>query len=188
MTAGAALVYALAGLILVFVVWTSWAFNTLVRMRNLVAEAWSGIDVQLKRRHDLIPSLVETVKGYRNFERDVLEDVTRLRARSIDERATTSLRNDENALSDRLRTIFGLVESYPELKANKSFLTLQQQLTEIEDNLQYARRYYNGTVRDYNIKVESFPSNLVASLFSFRQADFFEIQTATERATPEVEL
>jgi LemA protein len=168
--------------------WIAWSFNRLVALRNLVAEAWSGIDVQLKRRHDLVPALVETVRGYRDCERGVLEDLTRLRSRPIDPHATRDLRDDENALSDRLRTFFALVEGYPALRADTSFLALQNQLSEIEDQIQYSRRYYSGSVRDYNTRVESFPSNLIARRFGFRQAEFFEIETATDRATPVVEF
>ena len=188
MTAGVAIVWSSAAFLAVFLAWFAWSFNRLVRDRNLVTEGWSGIDVQLKRRHDLVPSLVETVRGYAEFEKGLLEDVTRLRAGASGREATRELRNDENALTDRLRTLFAVAEAYPDLKANRSFLTLQQQLTEIEDALQYARRYYNGTVRNFNIRVESFPSNLVARLFGFSQAEFFEIQTATERQTPSVDV
>ena len=172
----------------VLLVWLVMAFNGIVRHNNLVKEAWSGIDVQLERRHALVPNLVETVQGYAGFEKSLLEEITRLRGRAIDDRATRSLRDDENALTDRLRTLFALVENYPEIKANRSFLTLQEQLVEIEDQLQFARRYYNGTVRDYNIAVESFPTNGVAIVFGFRPAEFFEVETATVRANPKVEI
>ena len=159
------------------------AFNRLVRHRNLVREAWSGIDVQLKRRHDLVPSLVESVRGHATFERGVLEDVTRLRGGAP---ASRALQDGENALSAQLRGLLAVVEAYPQLRAGESFLELQKRLAEVENHLQMARRYYNGTVRDYNTVVESFPSNLVAGAFDFTLADFFQVESALERAVPEV--
>ena len=153
-------------------------------------EAWSGIDVQLKRRHNLIPNIVETVKGYGAHERNLLEEITRLRAESVELKPgdVKGREISENALSLQLGNLLALVENYPALKANVNYLELQKQLVEVEDQLQYARRYYNGTVRNYNIRAESFPGNLVAGAFGFRRAEFFEIQTAAERATPEVDL
>ncbi len=178
------IVLLLAGLSL----WTAIAFNKLIREKNLVAEGWSGIDVQLKRRHNLIPNLVETVKGYSHHEQKLLTDITELRNRS---RATDRIKEkeeNENALSDQLKTLFALVENYPDLKANQNYLKLADQLCDIEGQLQMARRYYNGATRNYNIRTESFPSNVVARMFGFRREEFFEIETATERATPEVEI
>ena len=171
---GAIAVLALAGAL---------AFNRLVRHRNLVREAWSGIDVQLKRRHDLVPNLVESVRGHATFERTVLEEVTRLRGAP---RASRALQDGENALATQLRGLLAVAEAYPQLRAGESFLGLQQRLTEVENQLQMARRYYNGAVRDYNIVVESFPSNLVARAFSFTLEEFFQVESALERAVPEV--
>ena len=168
--------------------WGIVAYNRLVRHANLVREAWSGIDVQLKRRHDLIPNLIETVKGYADFERDLLEEIAHLRTRALGDTAIEDRQNDENALTRSLKSLFAVAEAYPQLQANQSFLDLQEQLSEIEDSLQMARRYYSGTVRDYNISIESFPSNLIANLFRFQPAQFFEIETATERKVPEVEF
>ena len=172
--------------------WTVVAFNRLVRCRNLVREGWSGIDVQLKRRHTLVPSLVETVKGYGRHEREVLEAVTAVRAGQSDSggegEAPAARAGRENALTDQLKALFALSESYPELKADRNYRRLMEQLSEIEDQIQYARRYYNGAVRDYNISVESFPSNVVAKMFTFPLAEFFQIATATERAAPKVEM
>lgn len=165
--------------------WTALAFNRLVRHRNRVREAWSGIDVQLRRRHDLIPQLVDTVRGHASFERGVLEEVTRLRGAAG---ATRALQDGENALASQVRTLLAVVEQYPELRAGKSFLALQEQLAETEDQLQMARRYYNGTVRDYNIAVESFPSNLVARLCGFTTAAFFQVEPAMPRHAPAVQL
>lgn len=171
---GAIAVLALAGAL---------AFNRLVRHRNLVREAWSGIDVQLKRRHDLVPNLVESVRGHATFERTVLEEVTRLRGAP---RASRALQDGENALTTQLRGLLAVAEAYPQLRAGESFLGLQQRLTEVENHLQMARRYYNGAVRDYNIAVESFPSNLVARAFGFTLEEFFQVESALERAVPEV--
>lgn len=161
------------------------AFNRLVRRRNLVREAWSGIDVQLKRRHDLVPALVESVRGHATFERGVLEEVTRRRG---DARASRALQDGENALTGQLRGLLAVVEAYPQLRAGDSFLELQRRLAEVENQLQMARRYYNGTVRDYNIAVESFPSNLVARGFGFGLEDLFQVESASERAVPEVRV
>ena len=177
----ALIVTALLGLL----AWTAFAFNRLIRLANLVREGWSGIDVQLKRRHDLVPNLVEVVRAYASFEKRLLEDLTRMRSEG---RATRALQDGENALSAQLRGVLAVAENYPQLLANKNFLRLQEQLTAIEDQLQMSRRYYNGTVRDYNTAVESFPSNLVASLFDFHTQEFFQIESAVERRVPEVTL
>jgi len=168
--------------------WVAVAFNRLVKHRNLAAEGWSGIDVQLQRRADLVPNLVECVKGYAEHEKLTLQRVTELRGRAGAEKDLASRRADENALTDQLRRLFALAEAYPDLKANRNFLDLQAQLAEIENQVQMARRYYNGAVRNYNIRVESFPSNLVAGLFGYGRMEFFEIETATDRAAPHVEM
>ena len=160
-------------------------FNRLVKARNLVDEAWSGVDVQLKRRHDLIPNLVEAVKGYTGHERTLLENIAQQRTKAIEGDPQQDAQ-DENALTRQVKTLFAVAEAYPDLKANTTFLDLQQQLVKIEDDLQYARRYYNGTVRDYNILVESFPSNLIAGLAGYRADKFFQIEYATERSAPDV--
>jgi len=170
--------------LLVLLAWAAFAFNRLVRHANLVREAWSGIDVQLARRHDLVPNLVEVVRSYASFEKQLLVDLTRLRAEG---RATRALQDGENALSTQLRSVLALAEAYPQLLANQNFLRLQEQLAEIENHLQMARRYYNGTVRDYNTAAESFPSNLVASLFGFSLEDFFQVESAVA-TVPEVKL
>ena len=164
-------------------------FNRLVRARQLLQEAESGIDVQLKRRHDLIPNLIEVVKGYAAHEKNVLENVTRLRTQAADLKAIDKERAGlENQLTRGLKTIFALAEAYPDLKADGQFINLHKNLTQVEDELQMARRYYNGTVRDLNVLVQSFPGNIVASSFQFKAAEFFEIETVTERAAPEVRL
>jgi len=174
-----ALVFVLAGAAI-------WLFNRLVRSRNRVAEAWAGIDVQLQKRAELVPNLVQTVKGYAGHESTVFEEVARIRSAQgagVDARAKS-----ETALSRSLGKLFALAESYPDLKASEGFRQLHASLVDIEDQLQYARRYYNGAVRDNNILVESFPSNLIAVAFGFRPAEFFEIELASQRSAPDVDL
>ncbi len=161
-------------------------YNRLVRLRNMVREGWSGIDVQLKRRANLIPNLIETVKGYIGHERDLLEKVTELRSRSMQVGSLGEKQQVESALSGGLARLFAVAEGYPELKANQNFQNLQQQLSDIEDQIQLARRYYNGTVRNLNIAIESFPGNLVAGWFAFQPAEFFEIEEPRDRAVPKV--
>jgi LemA protein len=175
----------LLGLVVAAVIYLVWIFNRLVRERNLVREGWSGIDVQLRRRTDLVPNLVETVKGYAAHERALFEDIVRLRNASI---AASDVKGRENAardLSGVLSRLIALKEAYPELKANQNFLKLQEQLAEIEDNLQMARRYYNGSVRNLNIMIQSFPNVLIARPLGFREGEFFQIDDG-DRATPAV--
>ncbi|HSL88045.1 MAG TPA: LemA family protein [Ignavibacteriaceae bacterium] len=168
--------------------WIIIIYNLFVRDRNLIKEAWSGIDVQLKRRHNLIPNLVAAVKGYSQHEKSLLEDITQKRSEAVKSDNLSDKAPVESDLSGMLKKLFVVVENYPELKANENFLNLQNQLVEIEDQLQYARRYYNGAIRNYNIRVESFPSNIIARLLNFKQDNYFEITLATEKATPEVKL
>ncbi len=165
-------------------------FNSLVRTRQMANEAWSGIDVQLKRRSELVPNLVETVKGYAGHERSVLEEVTKLRgaARALPENDVASRAQAETALSLALGKLVALAENYPDLKASQNFLELQQQLSQLETELQMARRYYNGTVRNQNVLVQSFPSNLIANLFDFSQRQYFEVADEGDRTTPTVNL
>lgn len=174
------------GVVLVVAVWGVAIYNNFIKNRNLVKEGWSGIEVQLKRRANLIPNLLETVKGYMGHERGVLEKVTELRAKSLGTQNVEERGKLEGALSRSLANLFAVAEGYPDLKANQNFLDLQAQLSQLEEQIQMARRYYNGTVRDYNIRVESFPSNLVANFFSFKPADFFEIADEADRAVPKV--
>ncbi|MDT3683928.1 MAG: LemA family protein [Pseudorhodoplanes sp.] len=165
-------------------------FNRLVRTRQMANEAWSGIDVQLKRRADLVPNLVEVVKGYAAHERGVLEEVTRLRgaAGALPKDDVAHRAQAETALTAAIGRLIALAESYPDLKASANFLELQQQLSTLEDELQMARRYYNGAVRNQNVLVQSVPSNLIAGLFGFRERDYFELPDARERAVPQVTL
>jgi len=168
--------------------WAVAIFNKLVKNRNLVLEGWSGIDVQLKRRYNLIPNLVETVKGYAGHEKETLEKVVELRNSAAQAQTASEKAPIENMLTQTLRQLFALAEAYPDLKANQNFLDLQGQLSEIEEQIQFARRYYNGTARDMNILVQSFPSNIIANSFGFKQADYFEIELTTEREVPEVKF
>jgi len=177
----------IGGLLLVLLIGVM-LYNRFVKRRALVAEAWSGIDVQLKRRYDLIPNLVETVKAYRVYEARVLSDLTELRAKTQTAAGPAERGRIEGALSDRLYGLFAVAENYPELKANTVFLDLQERLTQVEDELQLARRYYNGTVRDLNVMVESFPSLILARLFGFRRAEYFQLEDAAERAAPKVQV
>jgi LemA protein len=170
------------------VIWIIFTYNLFIRDKNLIKEAWSGIDVQLKRRHNLIPNLVASVKGYSQHEKNLLEEITRKRSEAVKVDNIKDIAPTESDLSGMLKNLFIAVENYPDLKASENFLDLQNQLVDIEDQLQYARRYYNGAVRNYNIRVESFPSNFIAGIFNYKQDAFFEISLATERKTPEVKL
>lgn len=164
------------------------AFNGLVRRRNRTQEAWSEIDVELKRRHDLIPNLIETVKGYAAHEQGTFEAVTAARAGAINAGATgdpSKIAPAENMLSQSLRSLFAVAENYPQLRAVESFLQLQEQLTATEDKLEYARRYYNTSARDFNIALQTFPRNLLAGTLGFHPVGFFQTDEA-ERAVPEV--
>jgi len=164
-------------------VWGVFVYNLFVKRKNVVQEAWSGIDVQLKRRYNLIPNLVETVKGYRKHESEVLTELTQQRTGSqrVAQRGET-----ETEISQAIQNLLAVAEDYPDLKANQNFLDLQNNLDEIEEHIQQARRYYNGAVRDFNTLVESFPSNMIAKYFRFRNADFFQIDLATQRELPKV--
>jgi len=174
----------------VVVIYIALVFNSLVRTRQMANEAWSGIDVQLKRRSELVPNLVETVKGYAGHERGTLDEVTRLRgaAQAVPSGDIAQRAQAEGALSAALGRLMALSENYPDLKASANFLGLQQQLADLENELQMARRYYNGTVRNLNVMVQSFPSNLIAGIFGFAPRDFFELSDANERNAPQVEL
>jgi len=174
--------------LVIIVIWIIISYNLFIRDKNLIKEAWSGIDVQLKRRHNLIPNLVASVKGYSQYEKNLLDQITQKRSEAVKVENIKEKAPAESDLSGMLKNLFIAVENYPELKANQNFLDLQNQLVEIEDQLQYARRYYNGAVRNYNVRVESFPSNIIAGIFNYKQDNFFEISLATERKTPEVKI
>lgn len=165
-----------------------WIYNRLIALRNQLAEAWSGVDVQLKRRHDLVPNLVECVKGFRTHEEAVLTAVTRERGSAQSAQGVPGASAAENSLTQHLRSLFAVAEAYPDLKADKNFRQLSETLVAVENDIQYARRYYNGSVRDLNNLVQSFPSLLVARSFGFQPAEFFEVETTSERQAPEVKL
>lgn len=178
------------GILLAIALYAIVIYNALVKARQMVREAWSGIDVQLKRRADLIPNLIETVKGYASHEKETLEEVTRMRtmAQGVPSNDVSGRAVAEGLLSQALGKLFAVAEAYPELRANENFRELQQSLEKLETEIQMARRYYNGAARDLNVKVESFPSNLVANTFKFYQADYFEIENDADRAVPQVDF
>ncbi len=164
-------------------------YNGLVRLRNFVKESWSTIDTELKRRYDLIPNLVETVKGYAGHEQDTLKMVVEARNRAVASTGSPeSQAKDENVLIGGLRQLFALAENYPNLKANENFLKLQTELSNTEDRIQAARRFYNANVRDLNTRIEVFPSNIIAGMFGFQKAELFEIEDASMRNAPQVKF
>ncbi len=175
------------GIVVIIVIFVIATYNAFIRLKNLCDNAWSDVDVQLKRRYDLIPNLVNTVKGYASHERKVFENVTKARAEATAAKTPDEQSRAENMLTGALRQLFAVAENYPELKANTNFLELQKNLSQIEDDIQNARRYYNAVVRDNNIKVESFPSNIIANIFNFKKREFFEMEEG-ERAVPRVEF
>ncbi len=180
--------WVVAAIILVVGIYAVILYNRLVRLRNLAHEGWSGIDVQLLRRTDLIPNLVDTVKAYAAHERALFEDIARRRASSIAADNVPGQAVAERALQGSLGRLIALAESYPELKADKNFLKLQEQLAEIEDQLQMARRYYNGTVRDLNIAIQSFPNTLVSRPLGFKETPFFELDDQADATVPTVAM
>ncbi len=180
--------YTILALIVAVAGYLVYAYNALVSNKNLVAEGWSGIDVQLKRRADLIPNLVETVKGYATHEDKLFRDIAELRAKSIAGGSVTDQSAVGQAMSAALGRLFAIAEAYPELKADANFRDLQDKLSGVEDEIQLSRRYYNGAVRNLNTMIESFPSNVVANFFHFTKAEFFEIGDAAQRDTPKVDF
>jgi LemA protein len=176
----------IAVLIVLAVIYVIATNNSLIRLRNRAEEGFSDIDVQLKRRHDLIPNLVETVKGYASHERQVLENVTAARSTAVAASGPQAQAQAENALTGALRQLFAVAENYPDLKASRNFLELQNEITDTEDKIQAARRFYNTTVRDLNIKIETVPSRYLASLANVGKRDFFELEDEADRAVPQV--
>lgn len=163
-------------------------YNALVKLRNQVKNAWSQIDVQLKRRHDLIPNLIETVKGYMTHERDTLENITKARSAAVDASTINDKSKAESELSGALQRFNLVVENYPDLKANQNFLALQEELTSTENKISFARQSYNDQVLFYNNKIEMFPSNILAGMFNFSKEEFFEIEVEAEREVPKVQF
>jgi len=180
--------YILLGIIIAIGIGTIFLYNRLVSLKNRAKEAWSDIEVQLKRRHNLIPNLVETVKGYASHEREVLEKVTEARTKAISAQTLREKGEAENMLTQTLKSLFAVAENYPDLKASQNFLELQRELRDTEDKIQAARRFYNANVRDLNIAIESFPSNIIAKLFNFKKMDLFEIEEAEDREVPKVKF
>jgi len=163
-------------------------YNRLVKLRNLVQEAWSSIDVMLKKRHDLIPNLVETVKGYATHERETLENVTKARNLAVGADSVEAKEAAKKNLNQAMVNLFAVAEQYPDLKANANFQQLQAELSSIENDIEKSRRYYNGTVRENNTLVESFPSNIVANMYKFEKSKFFELENIAEREVPNVKF
>jgi LemA protein len=178
------LLYILVGFIVVALLAGIAIYNKLIRLRNTVKSSWSDIDVQCKKRYDLVPNLVETVKGYASHEKTVFEKVTQARSMAMQATTPAEMAKAENMLRDTLKSLFAVAEAYPDLKANANFLQLQSQLQELENNIEYARRYYNAVVRDYNILIESFPSNLIASQFHFKQEELFQLEAPEAERKP----
>jgi len=178
------------GVIVLVALYLIFIYNGLVRARQMAEEAWSGIDVQLKRRADLIPNLIETVKGYAGHEKTTLEEVVKLRnqAQAVPAGDVAARGQAEGLLGAALGRVIALAEAYPDLKANQNFVELQRSLETIEGEIQMSRRYYNGAARDLNVKVESFPSNLVAGQFGFAKREYFEITNEADRAVPTVKF
>ena len=178
----------LVAVVVLALVWAIAAYNHFVRMVQRAKEAWADIDVQLKRRYDLIPNLVETVKGYAAHEKSVFENVTAARARAMDAGSIADKGKAENALSQTLKSLFAVAEAYPELKANQNFLELQRQVADTEDKIQAARRFYNGNVRDLNTAIQSFPGNVIAGTFHFEPREFFELGEGEQAAREPVKV
>jgi LemA protein len=173
--------------VVLLIIYIVYLYNSLITLRNRVKNAWSQIDVQLKRRTDLIPNLVETVKGYATHEKTVFENVTNARSSLMNAKTVQENAEANNQLTNTLKSLFAVAENYPELKASENFRELQAMLSETEDKIAYSRQFYNDTVLMYNNKVQMFPSNLMANLFTFTEAEFFEVAEA-EKAVPEVKF
>jgi LemA protein len=177
------------GAFVILLLWVIGTYNGLVRTRNHCDESWSGVETELKRRYDLIPNLVQTVKGYAEHERETFERVTAARNRAAANEGTPEAKaRDENNLVGGLRQLFAVVEGYPDLKANRSFLALQEELTTTENRIQRSRRFYNANVRDLANRIETFPSNLLASMYGFQKREFFEIEDSSQRSAPQIDL
>lgn len=178
----------IAVIVLIAIIWYITVGNTLIRLRNYKDEAWSGMDVQLKRRHDLVTNLVNAVKGRMLHENDLLTQIANLRSQASSVRGIQQTAVAESQLSDCIGKLFAIMENYPELKTNQNVLQLQESLTELEDDLQKARRYYNGCVREFNNKIEMFPSSIVAGTRGYKKAEFFELEKANQQAAPVVDF
>ena len=178
----------LVGLLVLVVLWFVVTYNGLVGWRNKVKNAWAQIDVQLKRRYDLIPNLVETVKGYASHEKELLENVTKARSACMGAQGPAEQGKAENFLSATLKSLFAVVENYPDLKANQNFMQLQEELASTENKISFARQFYNDTVMRYNTRIQSIPANIVAGMCSFREKELFELEAPEEREAPKVQF
>lgn len=176
------------GVLVLIVLYAVSIYNRLVKLKNLVQEAWSSIDVMLKKSHDLIPNLVETVKGYATHEKETLENVTKARNLAAGANTVEGKEAAEKSLNQAMVNLFAVAEQYPDLKANTNFQQLQAELSSIENDIEKSRRYYNGTARENNTLVESFPSNVIANMYKFEKAKFFELDNIAERAVPKVKF
>jgi LemA protein len=172
----------------VVLLWCIITYNRFIKGKNMLKEAWSGIDVQLKRRYDLIPNLVETVKGYGKHEKQLFEEIASQRSRCMSAEGPVEKAKAEGLLTDGLKRLIAVAEAYPQLRASENYMELQKSLSEIEDQIQLARRYYNGNARNFNILAEQFPTMIIARLFGYKTAEFFEVETATERQAPQVKF
>ena len=180
--------YIVIGAVVVIALWFVFTYNGFVRLRNRMKEAWSDIDVQLKRRHNLIPNLIESVKGYMAHEKGVLEEVTKARTATLAAQGQHDVQKAENMLTGALKTLFAVSENYPDLKASANFIELQREIRDTEDKIMASRRFYNNTVMTLNTRVESFPASFIAKIFGFKPAELFEIQVEEERKVPEVKF
>jgi len=170
------------------VLWLVIVYNGLIKSRNRVDEAWSDIDVQLKRRYDLIPNLIETVKAYASHEKEVFQKVTEARAQAMQAKNLDEKGKAENTLSQTLKSLFAVAENYPDLKASTNFLQLQDELSDTENKIQASRRFYNGNVRDFNTKIQMFPTNMIATMLGFKAYEFFQIENEQEKEAPQVKF
>lgn len=175
-----------AGIVLLVIMWAAISYNGLVGLRSQVQNGWSQIDVQLKRRHDLIPNLVESVKGYAGHEKSTLENVIKARNQATAATGIAAQAKAEGELSTALGRLMAIVEQYPDLKANQNFLSLQEELTSTENKVSFSRQFYNDSVMEYNTRIQSVPSNIIADLFKFQKADFFAVEGAEDRSVPKV--
>lgn len=188
MTGGTIALLVVVGIVVIVVLWLIGTYNGLIRRRNQVENAWAQIDVQLKRRHDLIPNLIETAKGYMSHERGTLEAVTKARNLATQASGAGQASGAEQGLTSALGQFFLVVERYPDLKANQNFLALQEELSSTENKIGFARQFYNDQTMNYNIRIQSFPANTVAGMFHFTQRDLFELEAPEEREVPEVKF
>lgn len=180
--------WAFLGVVILAGLWFIFTYNGLVSWRNRVKSAWSQIDVQLKRRYDLIPNLVETVKGYAQHEKDLLENVTKARSACMQAQGVQDTAKAENFLSQTLKSLFAVVENYPDLKANQNFLSLQEELTSTENKISFSRQFYNDSVMEYNTRLQTIPTNIVAGIGNFRPEPFFQLESPEERQNVKVKF